>query len=200
MEETDALTSGASCPQCGGTLSKLPKLDGEGFIFLCSACGQEVTPSVPLDPKSNEEDSPSRFRKLLREVEETDTADLPASLLEDLPEDARSLLTARQLDRPTQRSKTGEMREDLAQELRLQGYAIEEDAHGVRISGGLPGRGSAAGMSPYDVVRMAADLDGGLPPASELQRCSKCEAVIPPADKRCQWCGTPLEDPETKSE
>jgi hypothetical protein len=181
-------------------LSKWPKIDGEGHVFLCSACGQEVTPSVPLDPKPEPEDAPSHFRKLLKDVEETDTDNLPPSLLEDLPEDARSLLTAKQLDRPTQKSKPEEISENLAQELRMQGYAIEEDARGIRIGGGLPGRGSAAGMSPYDVVRMAADLDGGLPSQDELQRCSKCEAVIPPGDHRCQWCGTPTEGAQTESE
>jgi hypothetical protein len=153
-----------------------------------------------LEPKLDEEESPSRFRKLLKDVEETDTSDLPPDLLEDLPEDARSLLTAKQLDRPTQKSKPEEIRDDLAQELRLQGYAIQEDARGVRISGGIPGRGSASGMSPYDVVRMAADLDGGLPSQGELQRCTKCEAVIPPGDKRCQWCGTPIADEPAESE
>jgi hypothetical protein len=104
------------------------------------------------------------------------------------------LLTASQLDRPTQKSKTDELREDLAQELRHQGYAIQEDAHGIRIGGGLPGRGSAAGMSPYDVIRMASDLEGGLPNPDELKRCPQCEAVVPPGSTRCQWCETPIED------
>jgi uncharacterized Zn finger protein (UPF0148 family) len=202
MEQTDAQSGPVNCPECGGPLAKWPKIDGEGHVYLCSGCNQEVSPSVPLEsaPPAESEESPSRFRKLLKEVEEAESEELPPSLLEDLPEETRSLLTASQLDRPTQKSKTGELREDLAQELRHQGYAIQEDAHGIRIGGGLPGRGSAAGMSPYDVIRMASDLEGGLPSPDELKRCPKCEAVVPPGGTRCQWCETTIEDSQTDSE
>ena len=202
MEQADAQSGPANCPECGGPLAKWPTINGEGHVFLCSSCGQEVVPSTLPDsgPPTESEDSPSRFRKLLKDVEEAETTDLPPSLLEDLPEDARSLLTASQLDRPTQKSNPGELREDLAQELRHQGYAIQEDAHGIRISGGLPGRGSAAGMSPYDVIRMASDLEGGLPSPDELKRCPQCEAVVPPGGTRCQWCETPIETDSSDSE
>lgn len=202
MDQSDAQSGAANCPECGSLLEKWPKVDGEGHVYLCSNCGQEVLPSIPLGSKtaSESEGAPSRFRKLLKDVEQAETEDLPPSLLEDLPEDARSLLTASQLDRPTQKSNPEGLRDDLAQELRRQGYAIHEDARGVRIGGGLPGRGSAAGMSPYDVVRMAADLEGGLPSPDKLKRCPKCEAVVPPGDNRCQWCGTPIEGGQPESE
>ena len=75
------------------------------------------------------------------------------------------------------------------QSLSRQGFVLEEDAHGLRLSGiaSRPG-GLRSQLSPYDVVRLAAELEGGVVPMEERKRCPKCDAVVNPGDKRCQWC------------
>jgi hypothetical protein len=73
--------------------------------------------------------------------------------------------------------------------LSRQGFVLQEDAHGLRLSGiaSRPG-GLRSQLSPYDVVRLAAELEGGVVPMEERKRCPKCDAVVNPGDKRCQWC------------
>ena len=78
--------------------------------------------------------------------------------------------------------------------LSRQGFVVEEDAHGLRLSGvaSRPG-GLRSQLSPYDVVRLAAELEGGIVPIDQRMRCLKCEAVVGPGDKQCQWCSEPLD-------
>jgi hypothetical protein len=78
--------------------------------------------------------------------------------------------------------------------LSRQGFVVEEDAHGLRLSGlaSRPG-GLSSELSPYDVVRLAAELEGGVVPMDQRKRCPKCDAVVAPGDKQCQWCSEPLD-------
>lgn len=78
--------------------------------------------------------------------------------------------------------------------LSRQGFVLDEDVHGLRLSGvtSRPG-GLSSQLSPYDVVRLAAELEGGVVPMEQRKRCPKCEAVVSPGDKQCQWCSEPLE-------
>jgi hypothetical protein len=77
--------------------------------------------------------------------------------------------------------------------LSRQGFVVEEDAHGLRLSGvaSRPG-GLSSELSPYDVIRLAAELEGGLLPVEQRKRCPKCDAVVNPGDKQCQWCSESL--------
>ena len=86
-----------------------------------------------------------------------------------------------------------ERAEATRQSLREKGYILNEDARGLRLSG-ISTRGSKpmSDLSPYDVVRLAADLEGGLLPPDQRKHCPKCDAVVLPSDKRCQWCSEPL--------
>ena len=80
-----------------------------------------------------------------------------------------------------------------------QGIIIDEDAHGLRLTG-LPvrGRGKATGrLSATDIVRLAADLDGGVLPADQRRQCPHCDAVVPRQASRCEWCGKSLDSPPT---
>ena len=124
---------------------------------------------------------------------------LPEDLLEDLPEEARDLLRGL---KGSSSKQVEELSEDIASTLRDQGYVINLDAHGVRISGGPSSRSSDSGtLSPYDVVRLAADLEGGVPSPDQRKHCPKCDAVIPHGENRCSWCGEPLPpDPESSPE
>jgi len=86
--------------------------------------------------------------------------------------------------------------EILLQSLRYQGFTVHEDAHGLRLGGAPITRGShTAELSPYDVVRLAAELDGGILPPGERTHCPQCDAVVPPKAARCQWCSAPLPPP-----
>jgi hypothetical protein len=73
--------------------------------------------------------------------------------------------------------------------LSRQGFILQEDAHGLRLSGvtSRPG-GLNSQLSPYDVIRLAADLEGGIVPKEQRKHCPKCNAVVNHGDKRCQWC------------
>ena len=142
--------------------------------------------------QNRNEDTRQRFRRLVQSAESASTLQLPESMIEDLPEEARRLLRRNQAA-----SLPGigpNLSEDLAKALRDQGYVIDEDTRGLRISG-HPTRpdGGNGMMSPYDVLRMAADLEGGLQKPEERRRCSNCDAVLPKGHTQCDWCGTHLE-------
>ncbi|MEW6569237.1 MAG: zinc ribbon domain-containing protein [Chloroflexota bacterium] len=132
-----------------------------------------------------------RFKQLISQGgEPAKNPSWPEALLEDLPEDARRLLASRKPETPLGPGRTGKLREELVSILRAQGYTIQEDVHGVRIGGHPTGRLPGIDrLSASDVVRMAADLDGGIPPPDKVRRCPKCDAVIPVDSQRCQWCG-----------
>ncbi len=128
-----------------------------------------MTTPLASDLPEPVQDPGKRFRHLLSEAEKTSPNDpLPASILEDLPEEARRLLRGE--DDPEQKSSTGSLDDTLEQSLRSN-----------------PGS-----LSPYDIVRMAAELDGGIQQTTELHRCTDCQAATPSGVTVCQWCGTPI--------
>jgi hypothetical protein len=119
----------------------------------------------------------------------------PESLLEDLPEEARKQLT--KPTPPTASKKANEISQDLETSLRERGYIVDQDAHGVRIRGDPNGET----LSSYDVVRLVADLEGGVVPIDQRRHCPKCDAVVPVGETRCQWCSEPIPpDPETPND
>jgi hypothetical protein len=184
----------------------MPALDGAGYLWLCPRCpdGQPVVgfeqadepapseppASAPIGPQdSPQPGSPAktgtgRLRDLIKAPDEP----LPESLLEDLPEEARKALGTGKLA-PTPMDG----HEGLVETMRRQGYVITEDSKGVRLTGSLSPRfTNTSELRPLDVIRLAADMDGGVPAPDKLVRCTKCDAVVPLSSERCQWCGTPL--------
>jgi hypothetical protein len=114
-------------------------------------------------------------------------------MIDELPEDARRLLTDQ--ESPPKPSVGPGLSDDLAKALRDQGYVIHNDGKGVHLGGALVSRGGpSTPISPYDVVRMAADMEGGVSPPEKLLPCPQCEALVPPGEKRCQWCDTSIDD------
>lgn len=193
-----------TCSICGGLMQPMPALDGAGYLWLCPRCpdGQPVAAAEPAyDPTPSSPPPPppappaktgtGRLRDLINATPEA----IPDSLLEDLPEEARKALTA---------SGTGKLppspidnHEGLVETMRRQGYVITEDSKGVRLTGSLSPRfTNTSELRPLDVIRLAADMDGGVPAPDKLVRCTKCDAVVPLSSERCQWCGTPL-SPDT---
>ena len=183
-------------------MQQWPALNGLDYILVCPACSAGPTPvevdeseiidaSPPEDPEVKA-DPAKHFRQLISHSDDgSPEGSWPEPLLENLPEETRKLLSGQTPPPPS--TKPDEISENLAQSLRSQGYVIDQDAHGVRISGDLVDSGSGSDtMSPYDVVRLAADLEGGVVPLDEQIHCLKCDAVIPPGGTNCQWCGEPI--------
>lgn len=174
-----------------------PSIDGDGWVALCPACPN--APLIPLkeppprDPLERET-ATARFKKLTQPISPPKAGNWPASLLEDLPEEARKLLQRRP---PAPGIKgTAQLREEMAKALRDQGYVISEDARGMRLSGSPINRGRGSGqLSVSDVIRMASEL-GGEVQAEKRGRCPKCDAVIDIDSERCQWCGQAIKPAE----
>lgn len=183
----------AQCPICGEPTQLLPALNGSHDVPVCPQCSNERESGFksfePLLPPtlSSKDDSRIRFRKILTEQQRTKGDPLPGWMIADLPEEARRILSGQ--EPPARPSLGPRLSDDLNKALRDQGYVIHEDEKGVHLGGALVSRGGTpTPISPYDVIRMAADMEGGLASPNELMRCKKCEAFIPPGNERCQWC------------
>jgi uncharacterized Zn finger protein (UPF0148 family) len=197
--ETPTSPSGEKmCPNCGQPMQRWPTLDGADYVDLCPTCSPTTEPIKQEDlhdpPPSmelnHEKDPRVRFRELiLTSQKATFPEDLPEEMLESLPEEARETLSQRK--RTPRLPRNEQFSETMTEALRDRGYVIDQDAHGVRISGGPSGGLDSETVSPYDVIRMAAELEGGLLPLDERVHCLKCDAVIPPDKSICQWCGEP---------
>ncbi len=209
------------CPYCGWTpdLSEEPNLDAIEVVGSPSAADLPEDSQAPTDeigdrlvdavqedfpgteiesqslPKGEEqieddrlpeaeepiEMDPAQFRELLKPGSE------PEHLLEQVPEQMRGVLAARL--KAAEKAEGPSFNEKTASNLRDQGYVISEDARGVRFSA-VPGQSTS--LSASDVVKMAADLEGGVQPQNKLPICSKCQAASPVGETECQWCGEPF--------
>ena len=193
MKKETGNTDPAHCPTCG---SLMQRVQGEPRL-ICPVCNpisnatETAAPTKTAPTQAYAANTPAaRFRKLTTQSKAT-VDHWPEDLLEDVPEEARDLL--RGSKRTPAAPHAEELREDFASTLRDQCYVINLDAHGVRISGGPSSRSPDSGtMSPYDVVRLAADLEGGVPTPDQRKHCPKCDAVIPQGESRCPWCGETL--------
>ena len=185
------------CPLCGGPMEARPNLDGDGWVALCPKCPN--APLIPLraqpppDPLERDK-ATARFKKLTQPFTPPRPGGWPDGLLEDLPEEARELLRRRPPSPGVQ--GTAQLREDMARALRDQGYVLNEDARGLRISGAPVKRGRTAGdLTVSDVIRMASELGGGALPAEKRMHCPKCDAVVSTDAGRCPWCSQTIAPP-----
>ncbi len=165
-----------TCPGCGAPSSKHPN---------CPYCGR--TPNLIEDPNVDAieptETGSAQFRELLEPGSD------PEHLLDQVPEEMRGVLAARL--KAAEDSITPSFSEATSSSLRDQGYIVSQDARGARLSA-APGQ--AADFSPSEVVKLAADLDGGVQPQAKLPICSICQSASPVGDSHCQWCGEPFSD------
>lgn len=175
-------------------MQALPRLD-QGYHWVCPEC---PVPNPQQDMKSRQDVEPeakvegegsSRLRELLQ-ASEASPEELPPDLLEDLPD---HLIQA--LDRSRQveiDAGTKPLREETIQSLRDRGYIITEDSRGPRISGRTySSRGDTGKLTPSEVVRIAAEMEGGIHP--NQKRCEHCDALSPRDSTTCQWCDRPLQ-------
>jgi len=163
------------CPGCGASIqSAIPP----PVPLVCQYCGWQATESRVLS-------GPNHFRQLLAEQRNNSE-----DLLDQVPEDLREILAGRLRSPSPEPPK--ELREDSAQALRGLGYTVSEDTHGVRITGAPRAGGPPASLSPSDVVKLAAELEGGVKPRGQLPVCPKCQGLSPIGAAKCQWCGEVL--------
>ena len=188
-----------TCPTCGGPMQAWPALDGPGHIWLCPRCpagqpGHTASPELstgPEPPPSPPTPATGVGTGRLRDLIKPSAERVPDSLLEDLPEEARRALAGARPARPG--PSPVDHQEGLVESLRRQGYVITEDSRGVRLGGNLSPRfARSSELRPSDIIRLAADMDGGVLPPEKRVRCPKCDAVVPVGSPRCQWCGTAL--------
>ena len=167
-----------ACPGCGAPIDAA---SSPATPVRCAYCDW-----VPSARPATQSPSPeNRFRRLLKE-----SSAQPDDLLEQVPEEMRGILAGRL--RAAAAGATAEFSEDSRRSLRAMGYAVAEDSHGARISP-MPRSGSPpSALSASDVVRMAAELDGGIQTRTQHPACSKCQGVSPVGQTKCQWCGEPL--------
>jgi hypothetical protein len=182
--------------------------DGSGNIAICSNCShaeasfsepptKKTTPPVqPEEPRSR-----SRFKDLIAEPPTSDESDgWPDEILEELPEEARTLLSESKQEAPSP-EKDEDLDGRMLHHLREQGYVISQDGDGLRLDSSLSKLGSGAGtMSPHDIVKLVADMEGGVVPPDKRLHCPKCEAMTPSSETRCQWCGEPLQQDEAPTD
>lgn len=163
------------CPGCGAPIqSAIPP----PAPLVCQYCGWQA-------PERRVLSGPNHFRQLL-----TEQVNNSEDLLDQVPEDLREILASR-LGTPTPEVRS-EFGEDTAQALRGLGYTVSQDLHGARISGAPRVGGPPAALSPSDVVKLAAELEGGVKPRGQLPVCPKCQGLSPIGQSKCQWCGEPL--------
>lgn len=180
-----------SCPSCGRTMQMRPRPKGAASL-VCPHCGYEEGVSAPPGKGQAEDDPVTRFRRLLADGPSGASANsLPSEFLEDLPEEVQAALKAKAGSQPS----VGSAKDDITRSLRHEGYAVDQDAHGLRLSTVSGGTPKGPGLSSYDIVRLAADLGGGIVPAEKRIYCAKCKAAVPAGAAKCQWCGEPVQSP-----
>lgn len=155
----------------------LPDSEAEALASL-------PTPQGAAPTAEDERTGPEHFRELLHETG-SDTRDL----MEQVPEEMREVLEDRMRSGPDDNPG---FRSETIEQLRGSGYFVTEDSSGARISAVPQANRKPDDLSPTDVVKMAAELEGGVKPKTELPMCGACQSASPVGSTTCQWCGEPL--------
>jgi hypothetical protein len=194
----DPTDSSLQCPECGGRLNRLPTVDANGYLLVCSQCDFQRLDEPPkqaqtVPPPEGDEGDSSRFKRLVESgTKPLNPNQWPDEFLEALPPDARGAL-AKEPAKADPAPPPTEVPSEVKRTLMDYGFAVDEDARGLRLRspGGFrrPGTGD---LSASDVVRLASTLGGAPPPPEERRTCPKCQAVVARSAPRCPWCGAPL--------
>jgi hypothetical protein len=179
------------CPDCGASFYLIPE-DSDLPPHGCPGPSPKPSDSAQAEsapettaPGPTGDPEPAAAAPELEQPTPADQAGLFHSLQDEVRE------------QPSAPQSRGELKEQTARFLRERGYVLDEDAHGMRISGNPSGGPSGFTLSPSDIVRMAAELDGGVKQAASLQTCPKCQARTPSGQAKCQWCDEPFPRTDT---
>lgn len=183
------------CPRCGQPLNRWPTLEPDGFLLVCDECGYEraEAPLTSSGQQTPSQTSASGHEKLQQLLDQEQPAEWSEELLAQLPPEAQAELKAKG------KSGASKLPSAMEQRLRGYGYVLAEDAQGARLIGEGPKPGTGD-LSPMDVVRLAAELEGGLPTEGERKSCPHCQAALPPNAQQCQWCGQSLPESPKKNQ
>lgn len=161
------------------------KLGLEAEQPIPPAVPEAEPPSPATEPAASQlRRGPADFRQL---TNPTDDPIGDEELLEQVPDDMREVLAARL--KAADEEKQGALREETVESLKARGYQVTEDARGARITGGSS---RSTDFSPHEMVRMAAEQEGGVQPRGKLPICPECQAASPIGSANCQWCGAEL--------
>lgn len=181
------------CPRCGASMLSMQARQSrpEAERGLETSASRAAKPAFTSPPTANPSPSAGELRQ-------KDADSRPRTIASTAHQElATSPFLIPNGERVIQSEKlypSAEVCPETAQELlREKVFVIQEDAHGLRLSG-IPGRRSnpISELSPNEIVRLAAELEGGPLPIEKRKRCLRCDAVVGPSDKRCQWCSEPL--------
>lgn len=162
----------------------LPKEQVEKLRLAEDSLSEPPDRQAPDEPPTPPADGPAHFRQLTK-PSEAPSAD--EELLEQVPEELRGVLAAR-MQAADEAAGKG-LRPETVESLKARGYQVIEDARGARLTGG---DSRSSDFSPYEMVRMAAEQEGGVQPREKLPICPECQAASPVGSERCQWCGAEL--------
>jgi hypothetical protein len=182
----------------------------------CPKCGKKLSTSTLPEPEStrarNQKFLSQHFERMPASTTETEVETWPEEYADYFPvsEDPDPVDTESEWiseldgaqskaehDQTSAQEETGfstrEREEAHRKMLRSKGYVVDLDSNGMRLTSISTGRNNpVTNLSPYDVVRLASELEGGVIPVEERIKCPACEAVILPTDKICSWCSAPL--------
>ncbi|NIM96244.1 MAG: hypothetical protein GTO18_21310 [Anaerolineales bacterium] len=198
----------SSCPYCGEGITIETAEGTTEFNEICPYCSAPMQSNPSIETQNQPDPSHTDHAHLsenpVQPAAQLEVGEPPAGQAptDEKPESSMStegIDTPSQSDHeqnessestlPTQEERT----EANLQSLRTRGYVIQEDVHGLRLSGmATKTGGPRTDLSAYDIVRLAAELEGGIVPIEERIRCPKCDAVVSPNDTTCQWCSESL--------
>lgn len=189
------LTDGPSvprnqCPRCGEGMGD--KLEDSRVKPLPKSTAQfnSMSPSLTkTDVDSQHNDSSNYFADSRETLSEEEVPTWLANL------EIGSITEATHESAPENEDRFTEREREEAHKRMIQshGLGMGVDAQGLRLtSPSTKKHKTASGLSPYDIVRLASELEGGVVPVDERIQCPACEAVVLPKDKICQWCSAPL--------
>lgn len=206
----------AKCPTCGNRLWQIILDDPADNLDHCPKCGRKMNDDAGTHSEStrvkNQGYLSQQFDSINSTPPETKVDPWPVEFAEYFPGSGQPLPDDEEPEWVSELN--GEERPDHFEEqisqdendfsdrereeahqrmLRSHGYGIDVDSQGLRLTNTSAERSKkSSALSPYDVVRLASELEGGVVPVEERIHCPACEAVILPTDKICSWCSAPL--------
>ena len=206
----------AKCPRCGNRLWQVILDNPAHKLEQCPKCGKKLSTSTPREPKSTRvrnqkflsqhfgrmpppttetevETWPDEYADYFPTSEDPDPGNTEAEWISELEGTQNKVEQDQSADQEEKDFSTREREEAHRKMLHSKGYVVDLDSQGMRLTSISTGRNNpVANLSPYDVVRLASELEGGVIPVEERIKCPACEAVILPTDKICSWCSAPL--------
>lgn len=210
------MTIVARCPHCGHQVWQFTLDDPRVIADRCPECKRIISANVLPDPERNQGDidealichfaeleTPSANSEVTAWPDEF-SAYFPNTELrspnEPVPDWEQELFGGCQVDTSMGKElqaepnfSNREREEAHRRMLHSHGFSMGVDSQGLRITSPSSRHNrSSSDLSPFDIVRLASELDGGVVSLEERLQCPQCQAIVSPKDAVCQWCSTSL--------